>query len=730
MSESHPSLRSRIQPGVSKREDFKLHMRAAALLVIDIQDELSKYDENSDEYKQSTSIPRMIANTKKLISAVRASRNDGRGGEVVFTYLEAQTNDSRDVSIDYKLSGSLSTLPTPSNRAKFIEGITPIAGEDVCLPKTSCSVFQSTNLDYILRNLSIEQLVVCGQLTDQCVESAVRDAADLGYLVTVVEDACAANSEDDHLKGLYGMKGFARKISTKQALQEIGNANSPNENDEWLLTHHSNKVEVPSMSSNENAFTIPSASTFDFHGNNYDHHYSYQVAVLRSLRAAGVKFLRYTAVDACNTIRCKAVPLSHAMSLLPKRNEANSSISSLPMQSPTSIAEVCFAGLPTHADALVPASNLSAQNVLTLQPDFSSLRVLPYAPKTAMIMSTAHDQRTGALSPLCTRGLLLRVLHGAKEDLGIEFKIGAELEFMLFRAGNPVDMSTFANTTTLNDQEEFISTLYDMLEQQDIPVETIHGESAPGQLEVVLAHSNNALQIADDVLFARETIIACAKQHHTMTALFLPKASAMQAGNGLHLHFSFQDANTTNALFPDSSRPSGISSQGESFVEGVLNHLPSLLSFSLPTTNSFRRMGAGCWTGHEVGWSIEDKEVPIRVCVDLRSRQATNVEYKLSDSTANIYLEIAMILSAGLQGIKSQAKLRPMLGDATAADATAPEMPRTLQASLDILKNDDYLLSILGDELSTAYIAVRESEAKLGCKKTLDEEVADALNRS
>lgn len=722
MSESEPSLRSLIQPGVSKREDFKLHMRGVALLVIDIQDELSKNNENSDEYKHSTSIPRMLANTKKLISAVRASRNDGRGGEVVFTYLEAQTNNSRDVSIDYKLSGSLSTLPTPSNRAKFIEGITPIAGEDICLPKTSCSVFQSTNLDYILRNLSIEQLVVCGQLTDQCVESAVRDAADLGYLVTVVEDACAANSEDDHLKGLHGMTGFARKINIHEALQEmkIGTAKSINENDEWLLTHHSNKVEVPSVLDNDNAFTIPSASSFDLHRKD---DYSYQVALLRSLRAAGVKFLRYAAVDAYNTIRCKSVPLSHTMSLIPKRNGSSSTTSHLPMQSPTSIAEVCFAGLPTHADALVPASNLSAQNVLTLHPDFSSLRVLPYAPKTAMIMSTAHDQRTGALSPLCTRGLLERVLHKANTDWGIQFSIGAELEFMLFHAGKPVDMSTFATTTTLNDQEEFIGTLYDMLEQQDIPVETIHGESAPGQLEVVLAHSNNVLQIADDVLFARETIIACAKLHG-MTALFLPKVSAMQAGNGLHLHFSFQDANMSNA-FSDTSRPSGISVRGESFVEGILAHLPSLLSFSLPTTNSFRRMGAGCWTGHQVGWSIEDKEVPIRVCVDLRSRQATNVEYKLSDSNANIYLEIAMILSAGLQGMKNRAKLRPMLGDAAAA-----HLPTTLQASLDILKNDDYLLSILGDKLSTAYIAVRESEAKLNCKKTFEEEVADALNRA
>lgn len=725
MSEYKPSLRSFIQPGVSKREDFKLHTPSMALLVIDIQDELSKYDESSDQYKHTTSLPRMVANTRKLVSAVRSARNDGKGGELVFTYLEAQTNNSRDVSFDYKLSGSLSNLPTPSNRAKFIEGIAPIAGEDICLPKTSCSVFQSTNLDYILRNLSIEQLVVCGQLTDQCVESAVRDAADLGYLVTVVEDACGANSEGDHMKGLYGMKGFARKISTEQALTEIGSSDSINGNDEWLLTHDSHKDETSLTKSNVESFSIPSASSFVI---KRDDGYSYQLAILRCIRAAGVKFLRYTIVDSYNTIRCKAVPVSHITSLLSKRNGRSSTVSTLPMQSPTGIAEVCFAGLPTHADALVPASNLSAQNVLTLEPDFSSLRVLPYAPKTAMMMCTAHDQRSGALSPLCTRGLLQRVLHEAKQIMGVEFSVGAELEFMLYRSGKPVDMSTFANTTTLNEQEDFISTLYDQLEQQDIPIETVHGESAPGQLEVVLAHSNNPLQIADDVLFARETIINCAKQHG-MTALFLPKVSAVQAGNGLHLHFSFQDvSNIKSNAFSDASRPSGISLKGESFVEGILNHLPSLLSFSLPTTNSFRRMGPGCWTGHEVGWSIEDKEVPIRVCLDLRSRRATNVEYKLSDSTANIYLEMAMILSAGLEGMKQQVKLRPMLGDSSAV--LVEPMPTTLQASLDKLKKDDLLLSVLGTELSTAYVAVRESEVNLNSKKTLEEEVADALNKA
>merc|ERR1712176_1557275 len=91
--------------------------------------------------------------------------------------------------------------------------------------------------------------------------------------------------------------------------------------------------------------------------------------------------------------------------------------------------------------------------------------------------------------------------------------------------------------------------------------------------------------------------------------------------------------------------------------EGILNHLPSLLSFTLPTQNSFRRVGPGCWTGHTASWDIEDKEQPLRVCLN-DDGYATNVEYKLHDSTANIYLSIACIILSGLDGISKNLSLR------------------------------------------------------------------------
>jgi ureidoacrylate peracid hydrolase len=88
-------------------------------------------------------------------------------------------------------------------------------------PKTSSSVFISTNLDYVLRNLGTRYLVIAGCLTDQCVDSAVRDACDLGYLVTVVTDACVTQSAERQAWSLRNNRGYCRQRSTEEILAEF-----------------------------------------------------------------------------------------------------------------------------------------------------------------------------------------------------------------------------------------------------------------------------------------------------------------------------------------------------------------------------------------------------------------------------------------------------------------------------------------------------------------------------
>lgn len=154
-----------------------------------------------------------VPNMQRLQRGFRAT-----GIEVIYTVIENLTADGRDRSLDYKISGI--DVAKGSWDAKVCDAIAP--GEDeIVLTKTSSSVFISTNIDYVLRNLGVRQLVLCGVVTDQCVESAVRDACDLGYLVTLVPDACATMTAERHEASVRAIAGYCRQRTTAELLTEI-----------------------------------------------------------------------------------------------------------------------------------------------------------------------------------------------------------------------------------------------------------------------------------------------------------------------------------------------------------------------------------------------------------------------------------------------------------------------------------------------------------------------------
>jgi nicotinamidase-related amidase len=142
----------------------------------------------------------------------------------------------RVTSIDYRLSGF--RIPPRSWDAQLIDELlldgdadagsgdppSPNSSSALFLPKTSCNVFLSTALDFHLRSMGTKRLVVAGVVTDQCVATAVQTAADLGYLVTLAEDACAATSPERHEAALRTLRGFARVRSTGEVVAELGRA--------------------------------------------------------------------------------------------------------------------------------------------------------------------------------------------------------------------------------------------------------------------------------------------------------------------------------------------------------------------------------------------------------------------------------------------------------------------------------------------------------------------------
>ena len=197
----------------------------AALLFVDVQNYNARPDggeytgmsaaERETRYGYFFQMMRETAlpNMQRLQTACRLARI-----EVIYTVIEALTRDGRDLSLDYRISGLF--VPRGSWDAKVLDAIAP-AEDEVVLPKTSSSVFISTNIDYVLRNLGVRSLMIAGVLTDQCIDSAVRDACDLGYLVTVPIDACATLSAERHEWALRNNRGYCRQVSTDELVREI-----------------------------------------------------------------------------------------------------------------------------------------------------------------------------------------------------------------------------------------------------------------------------------------------------------------------------------------------------------------------------------------------------------------------------------------------------------------------------------------------------------------------------
>ena len=196
----------------------------SALLIIDVQNFNAHRD--GGEYKGLSKaqfdekygwifgqFDRLFTNLQRVQSACRAA-----GVEVMYTTIESLTLDGRDRSLDYKITGF--NVAKGSWDGKVIDQIAPLPDE-IVLPKSSSSVFVSTHIDYVLRNLGVKQLVICGLLTDQCVESAVRDACDLGYLVTLVVDACATETQARHDNSLKTIKGYCRQVTTDDLIAEL-----------------------------------------------------------------------------------------------------------------------------------------------------------------------------------------------------------------------------------------------------------------------------------------------------------------------------------------------------------------------------------------------------------------------------------------------------------------------------------------------------------------------------
>ncbi len=201
--------------------------RSTALLCIDMQylagaeghgvfadADAAGVPSEAHEYYFSTLKRTVLPNVRRLQDAFREY-----GLEIVHVRIRSLTRDGRDRSPGHKRLGLLAA--PGSKEAEFLEEVAP-AGDEIVIDKTASGVFNSTNLEYVLRNLGIEAVFVTGVYTDECVSTAVRDASDLGFLVTLIEDGCATVTPERQRFTVETLRHrYTRVLTTDEALREL-----------------------------------------------------------------------------------------------------------------------------------------------------------------------------------------------------------------------------------------------------------------------------------------------------------------------------------------------------------------------------------------------------------------------------------------------------------------------------------------------------------------------------
>jgi len=393
-------------------------------------------------------------------------------------------------------------------------------------------------------------------------------------------------------------------------------------------------------------------------------------------------------------------------------------------------------GLPVTADVPVPAAELEPIREIRLVPDWSTLRELPWAP--GHIRAMANLEREGEPWALCPRHFLRRV-EAAAAARGLVVRVGAEVEFVLLRAGVLRDGLPVANDSTLyaamaafSKSREVIDAISEGLYGQGIALENYNPESACGQHEISLRH-RPALEVADQLVAARETIRAVARGFD-LVASFLPKIFPDQAGSGCHVHLSLHrgDRNVTG----DATGPWKLSAEARSFIAGLLEHLPALLAATTPSPNSFRRLQPSTWSGAYTAWGIDNKEAAVRVLQNPFGDGPTNFELKSMDLSANPYVALGCVLTAGGDGIVRALELRPpvqrnpaSLSPQERETLGVARLPESLPAALAAFKADTALREAMGKEFARVYTVVREAEVRTFADRDLDFERRLLLER-
>ena len=363
-----------------------------------------------------------------------------------------------------------------------------------------------------------------------------------------------------------------------------------------------------------------------------------------------------------------------------------------------------------------------AESDMILLPDPSSFVILPWThqeEKTARLICSIQTQN-GEPFIGDPRSLLIKALNQAR-DMNYRFKTGMELEFFLFlldRNQQPLVDSSHDITGYFDIPDEPIQSLgrkmLSALAALNIAVDSSHSETGSGQHEIDFQY-DDALRSADNVLTARVALktIAMRGNYH---CTFMPRPHMDLPGSGMHTHQSLHDRASGANLFADAESEYGLSETARYFLAGQLEHAPAMCAVLAPLVNSYKRLGTSFEAPVHITWAHVNRNALIRVPSTPPGKEYhTRLELRCPDPTANPYLAIAVMLQAGLDGIRHKMLLPDPLEETLMQGMPGrmrqiAVLPHSLDEALDALSSDDVILSALGPYVSDRYIAAKRQE--------------------
>lgn len=344
-----------------------------------------------------------------------------------------------------------------------------------------------------------------------------------------------------------------------------------------------------------------------------------------------------------------------------------------------------------------------------LRPDLTTFDLFPWRPhqgKVARLICDICDP-DGMPYEADPRHVLKNVIAEAKE-MGYELDLGPEFEFFLFHTdehGHPTtithDKAGYFDLGPIDLGENVRRDIVLTLEEMGFEIKASHHEDAPGQHEIDF-EASDALKAADDIVTFK-LVVKVIAQKHGLHATFMPKPVDGVNGSGMHCNLSLYDLNGKN-VFYDKKDDHKLSKTASLFVAGLLNHAKAFTAITNPTVNSYKRLVNGFEAPVHIGWSASNASPLVRV-PSIRDGNAI-IELRSPDSSCNPYLAIAVMLKAGLDGIKSNEMPPAMqttydLNKLIAEGKSTNVLPGNLREAMNELESDDIIKGALNGVYSS-----------------------------